>query len=228
MSETPRVGRPTTGTPVLVRLPEDLIERIDLIASLRASNRAATIRTLLTDAVEEIHMFTVEIQAGSDETGIWQALAPAETAEGDTAQEVAEWTAQNQNVAEGYDWRIVVWDGQDADTGGEPAHIWQPTPAEHHTAWITVDPSCLAGDLADVVVLADKASTYNVDGDGNETPVWESTGMPLLSAETSVRHDGDHDGAKREAVELLAKGGWIVADGWEVVPTGYVATVERA
>lgn len=51
MSETNRGGRPSTGTPILVRLPEALIARIDTLAEQRGTTRAATIRTLLEDAM---------------------------------------------------------------------------------------------------------------------------------------------------------------------------------
>lgn len=78
--------------------------------------------------VKESTVFTVEIQAGSDESG-WQALAPKENAVGDlldtkaTAEDVARWTATNQDVADGAGWRVCVWDGSDADTGLPPAAV---------------------------------------------------------------------------------------------------------
>ena len=71
--------------------------------------------------------YTVEIQASNADRDIWQALAPAETVtEVGTAGEIAQMVALNQNVADGDNWRVCVWDGADADTGVEPAHIWEP------------------------------------------------------------------------------------------------------
>lgn len=99
----------------------------------------------------------------------------------------------------------------------------------HFTAWLTNDRSALDGDTCDVVVLADEASSYDIDGDGNETPVWSSTGTPLLAAVTGVdAMDGDPDQAISEAEQLLAAAGWRTTGEWDAVPTGYITTVERA
>lgn len=98
---------------------------------------------------------------------------------------------------------------------------------EHYTAWLTTDPTCLIGDLIDVTVLADTIVTYDVDADGDETPVWESTGGPLCQATTSVpAKDGDVGLAMCEARELLDEAGWRVIGDWSAVNSGYVATVE--
>jgi hypothetical protein len=67
--------------------------------------------------------YTVEIQASDADRDIWQALHPAENGTGDSAEEIARWTAGNQNVADGPNWRVCVWNGHDADTGTEPAHV---------------------------------------------------------------------------------------------------------
>lgn len=72
-------------------------------------------------AYQEDRMFTIEIQAANADRSIWQALAPAETTTGVSAEKVARDTATNQNIAEGDGWRVVVWDGE--DTGAEPAFI---------------------------------------------------------------------------------------------------------
>jgi hypothetical protein len=64
--------------------------------------------------------YTVLIEAGAADWTDWQPLAPPQTTAGDSAVEVARWTATNQDVEEG-NWRVRVWDGPDADTSGEPA-----------------------------------------------------------------------------------------------------------
>lgn len=66
--------------------------------------------------------YTVRIEASNSDGTIWQALAPAENVTEDaTAAEIAEWTASNQDVAEGTGWRVRVWNGADADEHSEPA-----------------------------------------------------------------------------------------------------------
>jgi hypothetical protein len=64
--------------------------------------------------------YTVLVEAGGADSAEWRALAPPQTAVGDSAAEVAQWTATNQDVAEGY-WRVRVWDGGNADTSVDPA-----------------------------------------------------------------------------------------------------------
>jgi hypothetical protein len=66
-----------------------------------------------------MHEYTVLVEAGEAD-GDWQALAPPSTTSGDSAVEVARWTAMSQDVVEGQ-WRVRVWDGADADTSAEPA-----------------------------------------------------------------------------------------------------------
>lgn len=76
-----------------------------------------------------MNAYTVEIQASNDQREVWQALMPAETVDladygpGATAETIARDTATNQNVADGDHWRIVVWEGDDADTADEPAYV---------------------------------------------------------------------------------------------------------
>jgi hypothetical protein len=68
--------------------------------------------------------YTVEIQAGNEDGTIWQALAPAENVEAigdESAEDVAVWTAKNQTVADGGNWRVMVWDGADAETDDRTA-----------------------------------------------------------------------------------------------------------
>jgi hypothetical protein len=64
--------------------------------------------------------YTVLVEAGDAEGDEWQALAPPKTTTGDSAAEVARWTATNQDVAEGY-WRVRVWNGRKADMRTDPA-----------------------------------------------------------------------------------------------------------
>ncbi len=64
--------------------------------------------------------FTVLVEAGDANGAEWQALAPPETTTGDSAAEVARWTATNQDLIEGH-WRVRVWDGANADTSADPA-----------------------------------------------------------------------------------------------------------
>jgi hypothetical protein len=102
---------------------------------------------------------------------------------------------------------------------------------EHYTAWITNDRSCLETDHCDVTVLADKATSYRQDDEGNEIPDWESTGPAVFSAVTTVTVDADHAELIGQAEALLSEGGWhVVRNGdstWQGVPTGYIAEVTR-
>jgi len=67
-----------------------------------------------------MNTYTVEIQASNADRTTWQTLAPAETiTTDDTAAEVAADVAANQNIAEGNNWRVRVWN--EAITGLEPA-----------------------------------------------------------------------------------------------------------
>ena len=64
--------------------------------------------------------YTVLVEVGDTDRTEWQAVAPPQTAVGDSAVEVAQWTATNQDVAKGH-WHVRVWDGADADTNADPA-----------------------------------------------------------------------------------------------------------
>lgn len=92
-------------------------------------------------------------------------------------------------------------------------------PTERHdmttyTAWLTTTYGELEGDLCDVSVLAN-------DDNG------ASTGDPLYRAETTTRHDGDHDGLHEEVRVMLLSAGWTTHGTWEQVPTGSVITVTQ-
>lgn len=50
-----RGGRPRTGTPVLIRIPAELLARIDEMATGALMTRAELIRHLLDYAVSEKH-----------------------------------------------------------------------------------------------------------------------------------------------------------------------------
>ena len=49
MSASVKRGRPSTGVPVLVRIPADLLERIDRQAIQAGITRAEMVRTILAD-----------------------------------------------------------------------------------------------------------------------------------------------------------------------------------
>jgi hypothetical protein len=68
--------------------------------------------------------------AFSPERGIWQAMHPAESVTGTSADEVAQDVAAIQDVAEGTGWRVAVWEGADADTGIEPAATYESDHAQ--------------------------------------------------------------------------------------------------
>lgn len=78
--------------------------------------------------------YTVKIEASNQDQDIWQALQPSENIETAqwgpdwTAEDVARTTADNQTVADGSNWRILVWLGADADEGSDPAYVWYPEP----------------------------------------------------------------------------------------------------
>lgn len=101
------------------------------------------------------------------------------------------------------------------------------TTTEHFTAWITTDTSALPGENIDLTVLADEISGYR---DENETePVWQSTGDPLLHAETETSaSEGDPADALRQAETILRESGWSLAGKWNAVDSGFTVTVERA
>lgn len=122
--------------------------------------------------------YTVEIQASNADRTIWQALAPAETIEtDDTAAEVAADTAANQNLAEGSDWRVRVWEGDDADTATEPT--------AEHVAGTTIDD--LARTIADehgidTFTAAVNVVTGTVDDIRDDADLWDSVTNTLTPA----------------------------------------------
>jgi hypothetical protein len=61
--------------------------------------------------------YTVVVEAADQDQSAWQALAPAENVDGNSAEEVAHWVATNQTLADGANWRVRVWPGANADTG---------------------------------------------------------------------------------------------------------------
>jgi hypothetical protein len=77
-----------------------------------------------SDGRSRVSEYTVLVEAGRGRGAAdgdeWQALAPPQTTAGDSAVEVARWTAVNQDAAEGH-WRVRVWEGADADTSADPA-----------------------------------------------------------------------------------------------------------
>lgn len=74
--------------------------------------------------VPEGEIFTVQVEAGSDDGSQRQAVHPAESVVqpwGTDPFDMARWVRSNQTVADGPNVRIRVWHGLDADTGSEPA-----------------------------------------------------------------------------------------------------------
>ncbi len=79
--------------------------------------------------------YTIQIEVGSQpqagphvQDTVWQAIAPSETVTDDhpdfgTAQGVADAVAANQNATNADLWRVLVWNGVDADTSTKPAAI---------------------------------------------------------------------------------------------------------
>lgn len=179
--------------------------------------------------------FTIEIQASNADGTIWQALEPAEDVDGTpwgytSAAHIAQMVASHQNLAEGEGWRVCVWNGADADTGIDPAYIWNPDETRHFTAWLVVDSDHLETGFAEVLVLRDELRSPFDD----EPEQWDSVGEPLtiLRTDVNVREDGIivHAAAQAQAEELLTENGWRATDDWrwEVVDTNYVVTVELA
>jgi hypothetical protein len=101
--------------------------------------------------------------------------------------------------------------------------------ANHFTAWLVNDPSCLETDACDIIILQDEAVSYDVDAEGNETPNWASNGPQVFYAVTTVSaRDGDIADAIREADDLMEAAGWRIVGDWDAVDNAYIVTVERA
>jgi hypothetical protein len=71
--------------------------------------------------------YTVQIEGSDDAQEIWQALHPAEAIEADSGEDAARMTAQNQNVAEGPNWRVLAWAGDTAGTSSTADFAYYPT-----------------------------------------------------------------------------------------------------
>lgn len=71
--------------------------------------------------------YTIQIEAGDVDGTIWQAVEPSETVDAnESATELVGWVASNQNVANGYRWRVRAWEG--SGTEGEPAAVLEGGP----------------------------------------------------------------------------------------------------
>ena len=56
--------------------------------------------------------YTMRVEVGDADGGSWLAVAPSETVEYDgDPRDLARDVAANQTVADGDDWRVVVWGG---------------------------------------------------------------------------------------------------------------------
>ncbi|MGW3491867.1 helix-turn-helix domain-containing protein [Streptomyces sp. NPDC001054] len=113
--------------------------------------------------------------------------------------------------------------------------------AQHFTAWMTNDWSCLEGDDMDVSVLEDEAVSYreeilsedwdpatgDVVREVRETPMWESNGNRVFWALTGVdAREGDVEEGIKVAEELLDAAGWRRVGDWEATTSSYIVTVE--
>lgn len=122
--------------------------------------------------------YTVQIEASAADGTIWQALTPSENVESDdTAIEVAREVAYVQTVAEGGNWRVRVWEGNDADTDTEPA--------AEHVAGTSIDD--LARQIADqhgidTHTAAVDVVTVHVDQIRDDADLWDDTTDTLTPA----------------------------------------------
>lgn len=120
-----QLGRSREGKAISLRVPADHLTAGTERAKALGVDRSELFRRYIAAGLSR-PAFTVQIEATSDGTA-WQAIAPSEIVEadlGETAQDVAEWTASNQTEADGDGWRILVWDG--TDTSADPAAVLQP------------------------------------------------------------------------------------------------------
>lgn len=87
--------------------------------------------------------YTIQTEAGNDDGTIWQAVHPSEHVWSDgTAQDLADEVADNQTVADGDRWRVLIWDGADADTNSAPTaiHTHDATQQAKRTGRPALDP----------------------------------------------------------------------------------------
>lgn len=131
-TNTTRTGRPSIGPKNTIRLPEADWAALDArAATLGIRDRSDLMRTYIAAGLAR-PIYTIQIEAASTDGKTWQAIHPAETVEaepGETATDIAKWTASNQTIADGDLWRVVVWEGD--DTNGTPDHAHYE-PAEQH------------------------------------------------------------------------------------------------
>jgi predicted transcriptional regulator len=125
---TRNTGRPSVGTSgstrITATLDADVLARLDQAAYVFSIDRSAAVRRAIEMWLGSL--YTVEIQSWSESARAWMALAPAETVSAASARDAAEDVADDQNIAEGPDWRVCAWAGADPDTGGTPDHIFEP------------------------------------------------------------------------------------------------------
>lgn len=92
------------------------------------------------------------------------------------------------------------------------------TPMQYATAWLTTDPTRLAGPLADIVIL-------NIDPDSGAV-----VGGPLgeFVLDVDVTADFEPAAVQDAADAMLSRHGWTLTGPWEQVDSGAVATVQFA
>lgn len=100
----------------------------------------------------------------------------------------------------------------------------------HYTAWLANVDSVLDGTQTDIAVTIDEIHGYDVDDEGNETPVWTSTSeLAMDPVETGVELDDEDCDSKsvRAAERILAEHGFTVISGWDYTDNALTADVER-
>lgn len=168
--------------------------------------------------------YYVEIQAGNREGTSWQTVAPADpvTDWDGSAQELADWVASNQNVANGDRWRVLIWDSE--DTHGEPVAEHEqasPPPVQHHEliAWLGPAADELSAEQVDRLrAEADRITERYPDPDDQDRrDAALSAAVQYLLGETTPEDAARrHLAAQREAALASAAaaqiGTMLVAD----------------
>lgn len=99
----------------------------------------------------------------------------------------------------------------------------------HFTAWLTTEPACLDGDVADVTVLQ---NAENVDGEWINADAVSPSGNtqePVSFLYTRVpAGDSFVQEARHDAEILLAESGWRMTGDWVPYVNGAFVDVERA
>lgn len=101
---------------------------------------------------------------------------------------------------------------------------------QQYSAWLCTDRTTLAGQHCDVTVLEDTVIGYMPGHNGEQLPIWESSGDHLFHSELTITWDAlDFTPALQLAQTALLAAGWRATPGaqWAPVGTGCTITVER-